>query len=80
MRGRVRVREHNGDPELFDRGPFLPEGPGDAESPEELRALEVYNARIQRFVQVLEPSKRRRRHYLGDYSTKNCEEAWGNRS
>ena len=62
-------------------GPYLPEGSGDAESPEELRALAVYEERMAVFERGLErmsPSRRMRRT-LHDYTAKNCEEAWGGR-
>ena len=61
-------------------GSILPEGSGDAESPEELRAAEVYAARMWLFGESLGSGpKARRRHTFNDYATKNCEEAWGNR-
>ena len=60
-------------------GLFLPEGPGDEESPEELRALEVYDERMRAFELLLDvmgrkPRRRKRRHV---YETRNCEEASG---
>jgi len=62
-------------------GPYLPEGSGDAQSPEELRALEIYETRMRAFDHLVELMGRRpkRRNTLNDYATKNCEEAWGNR-
>ena len=57
----------------------LPEGPGDAQSPEwllemEVRAQEVYAARMWAF----EENTRNRRPWRkrrGDYERRNCEEA-----
>ena len=65
-------------------GLLLPEGSGDAESPEEPkgcgveRALEVYEERLAAFergLSLLGRAAKRRR--FSDYTTKNCEEAWG---
>ena len=61
-------------------GPILPEGSGDKESPEDLRAREVYASRMWLFHQFLESGpKARRRNTFSDFTTKNSEEAWGNR-
>jgi len=60
-------------------GPLLPQGSGDGQSPEELRALEIYTARMWLFENNLSEPKAKRRTTFNDYSTKNCEEAWGNR-
>ena len=70
------------------RGPLFPEGSGDKESPEEpyelvgeelrssiRKAEEVYNARMWLFERSLKEAKRRKS--FRDYTTKNCEEAWG---
>ena len=57
------------------RGPYLPEGSGDAESPEELRASEVYAARMWLFENPVRFTLRKRRRF-SDYTTKNCEEAF----
>ena len=69
-------------------GPILPEGSGDAESPEELwgqvdeRALWAYEARMRLFEEGLihvARKVRRRRWHFSEYVSKNCEEAWGGR-
>ena len=69
-------------------GPYLPEGSGDEESPEEPnwsymdeRALRQYEERLAQFDSwVLMPWGVRKRRKLSDYTAKNCEEAWGGRS
>ncbi len=60
-------------------GSYLPQGSGDGQSPEDLHAQEVYAARMWLFENGYEP-KAKRRVTFNDYRTKNCEEAWGNRS
>ena len=69
-------------------GPYLPEGSGDEESPEELRdieerALAQYEERLYAFERSLDQMRPtrwvRRRRMVGDYKTKNCEEALGER-
>ena len=59
-------------------GPLLPQGSGDGQSPEELRAQEVYNARMWLFEHNVRERNKRRTNF-NDFTTKNCEEAWGNR-
>ncbi len=65
-------------------GPYLPEGSGGEQPPEELSpedlAQEGYEGRMRAFDALWEPSgarKVRKRRYMSDYTTKNCEEAWG---
>ena len=60
----------------------LPEGSGDAESPEELAArgdraavMRMYRAYTDMPLKV-----EKRRRYYRDYVTNNCEEAWGGRA
>ena len=83
-RDRLTVRKHT--PKgMRDRmeGTILPEGSGGEEPPEELRALEVYNARMWLFQNVVgegSPTISRRRRVFRDYTTKNCEESWGYRT
>jgi len=67
-------------------GPYLPEGSGGEEPPEELSpddlAQEAYEGRMLAFDALWEPSrapKRRKRRQMGDYTAKNCEEAYGQR-
>ncbi len=69
-------------------GPHLPEGSGGEEPPEELSqfelnllAAEVYEARMWLFDHVVMMGGHtvRKRRKIGDYTTKNCEEAWGQR-
>ena len=68
-------------------GPYLPEGAGDEESPEELerledaeRAIQQYEERMRAFEDSLELMNRRpKRRRSSDYRTKNCEEASGGR-
>ena len=62
-------------------GSFLPGGSGGEQSPEDLRALEVYEERMRGFetglwLMGLRPH---RRNDFRDYQRKNCEEAWGGR-
>ncbi len=57
-------------------GPLLPQGSGDGQSPEDLRAAEVYAARMWLFEHA-EGARKRRKVTFSDYTTKNCEEAWG---
>ena len=71
-------------------GPYLPEGSGGEEPPAypqmvvittergvEIRASEVYNARMWLFENGLSgSSSRKRRRRFSDYTAKNCEEAW----
>jgi len=56
----------------------LPEGSGDKESPEDSRALEVYEARMREFDQLLVRMvpKRTKGRSFHDYTVKNCEEAY----
>ena len=58
-------------------GPLLPEGSGDEQSPEELRALEVYTARMWLFESLSDIRRDRKRRAFIDYTAKNCEESWG---
>ena len=66
-------------------GPCLPEGSGGEEPPEEpkdpdMLALMVYNARMEAFEAAAlfrKVSAVRKRRSKSDYTTKNCEEAWG---
>jgi len=68
-------------------GPYLPEGSGGEEPPEEpnelvcdMLALMVYNARMEAFEAAVlhrKVSTVRKRRQKGDYTTKNCEEAYG---
>ena len=70
-------------------GPYLPEGSGGEQPPEEPkelvgeeltgaieRAAVVYNARMLLFEEQANRKPRKRRS-MNDYRTKNCEEAWG---
>ena len=67
-------------------GSLLPEGSGDAESPEGLQ-LALWDERVRQqqeermliFAGVYDEwvPRRRRRNVFNDYTTKNCEEAWG---
>ena len=59
----------------------LPEGPGDAQSPEEPRdrAQQVFEERMAAFADNTGQRKLRRRVSFSDYTAANCEEAWGNR-
>ena len=72
--------------------PDLPEGSGDAESPEEPQEEQLRlwdeRARMQQeramvaFERALDgyrKAKRPNRGSFNDYGTKNCEEAWGGR-
>ena len=75
-RARAQTLRHGG-----LEGPYLPEGSGDAQSPEELRALEVYEERMARFELGLSHMGRRpRRANFNDYTAKNCEECWAGRA
>ena len=64
-------------------GPYLPEGSGGEQPPEDLEGAvqhlaEVYNARMWLFSRIIEEGHRvRKRRRFSDYSTKNCEEAYG---
>ena len=71
-------------------GPFLPEGSGGEEPPEEPRQLHMWDERVRlqqekrllAFEQVLdhvEAKPRKRRNLFNDYTAKNCEESWGGR-
>ena len=68
-------------------GLLLPEGSGGEEPPEEPqdvldaseRAMELYNAKMWLFEQGLSGHTVRRRRRMSDYTTKNCEEAYGGR-
>ena len=65
-------------------GPFLPEGSGDAESPElAQRAAEQYEFSMRAFHDATGERGRlmrlRRRRSLSEYTAKNCEEAYGGR-
>ena len=59
--------------------PYLPEGSGDEESPEEPGdSLGGYEERMWAFERMLDKMGRRpKRRLLSDYTKKNCEEAWG---
>ena len=70
-------------------GPFLPEGSGDAESPEEPLHLmgedkngrsDVYQQRMYAFERLFVysmPKGKKKRRMFSDYTCKNCEEAYG---
>ena len=72
-------------------GPLLPGGSGGKEPPEEpqeenKRSVDKqaelwYTGSMARFAQALDgPKRRARKERLSDYTTKNCEEAWGYRN
>ena len=68
-------------------GPYLPgESEGEESSVElspEDQAQESYEGRMRAFDALWVPSgarKRRKRRYIGDYTAKNCEEAWAGRN
>ena len=75
MHARIEKRARSTD----ERSYLLPQGSGDGESPEELRALEVYELRMANFDALLETLGRgpRRRKPVGSFVRKNCEEAQG---
>ena len=70
-------------------GPYLPEGSGGEEPPEELsldvlactKAYVEYHRRMSAFKDVVGlrelPVAKRARRRMHDYTTKNCEEAFG---
>ena len=57
-------------------GSYLPQGSGDGQSPEELRAQEIYAARMWLFENAVNAPKAKRKVSFNDYVQKNCEEAW----
>ena len=68
-------------------GPYLPEGSGGEEPPEELpelaeRALQQYEQRLRDFeetLRILGSTRRPRRRRFNEYTAKNCEECWAGR-
>jgi len=66
---------------MTDGGPFLPGGSGGEYPPEEpwieRRMQEAYNARMWLFIKAQEQVKSKRRRAFSDYTSKNCEEAYG---
>ena len=81
MPGRCKVRKARAAANTPDRPNDLPEGSGDEESPEELRAKEVFQARMTGFEEATGNRRPRsvRRHRFSDYTERNCEECWGTR-
>ena len=62
-------------------GPYLPEGSGGEQPPEWLqRQLVAYAAGLEAAYGTPVRGRRGKRRALSDYTTKNCEEAWGDRS
>ena len=66
----------------MDERPYLiPGGSGGEESPEYLRALEVYEERMAAFdYWVASDRQPRRRRAFSEYTAKNCEEASGSKA